>query len=71
MISEENRKLFNEIKAKVAANTAKLKSCSGPQHTFIRTEVNLFSKWHCTICGGTVDSAYVQGYEKGLEHARR
>lgn len=56
------------ILVEVKANMAKLESC--PRHDFQRNENKLFSKFRCSVCGGTVDSITVHWYKKGLEHAK-
>lgn len=66
-----DRKLVDEVFASVKHNHALLAACSGP-HDFVRVEPSkLFSKYRCSICGGTADTLAVQWYQNGLVHGRR
>lgn len=57
------------LMAAVRANQAKLDGCTG--HTFERLQPGrLFSKYGCTVCGGTVDLSFKSGYEQGLQHGK-
>lgn len=56
----------------VQANMNKLTKCQGP-HEFTEDatpEREVFKKFRCRKCGGTVDQASKRWYELGLDHGR-
>jgi ferredoxin-like protein FixX len=53
----------------VRRNAAMLAACPG--HIFTRVEPDrVFSKYRCTVCGGTVDTTQAHWYDRGMAHGR-
>ena len=69
-MSTITRAEVKKVFADVQENARVLAACPG--HKFLRVEPDrLFSKYRCTVCGGTVDTTQARWYERGVEHGRK
>jgi len=58
----------------VKKNIVKLKACELDDFSEISSDPpgrNLFTKYHCHNCGGTIDRSAYRWYLKGFEHGRK
>ena len=54
----------------VQANSDRLKACEGP-HEFTPQSKELFSKYECAKCKGSIDGVQARWYQLGMEHGRK